>query len=178
MGLPNDRQILLFVGRLEQYKRPFAALELLKNLGNSYYLVMIGGGSLKKELENWICEEELKNQISCFEKIPNTSMYKYYRACDYYINFNTHEIFGMSILEAMYQECIVVARSAPGPEEIIEEGVSGYLCSTDEEMKNVILAEKKDDMGKEAKKRILMHFTWEKSAEKILQIVNDRREQL
>lgn len=175
LGFPENKLILLFVGRLEEYKRPFAAIELLKNLGEAYYLVMIGNGSLKEELKNKILREKLENQVACFEKIPNTSMYQYYKACDYYINFNVHEIFGMSILEAMYQRCVVVARRAPGPEEIIEDGISGYLCSTDEKMREAILTDRDADMGEQAEKRILSSFTWEQSAEKILQFVNSRR---
>lgn len=174
LGLPEEKQLLLFVGRLEAYKRPFAALELLKELGAAYYLVMIGTGSLKAELRNRIRAEGLERQISYFEKIPNRSMYQYYQVCDYYINFNTHEIFGMSILEAMYQRCTVVARRAPGPEEIIENGISGYLCATDEEMKQVILSEKKPEMGKRAEERILTAFTWEQSARRLIEFVRSR----
>lgn len=175
LGLPVDKQILLFVGRLEEYKRPFAALELLKHLGNSYFLVIIGDGSLKGELKDRIYKEGLEEQIFYLERVPNTLMYQYYKACDYYINFNTHEIFGMSILEAMYQGCTTVARRAPGPEEIIEDGVSGYLCSSDEEMRKVIVADKNSDIGKQAEQRIASSFTWDKSAERILQFVNNRR---
>lgn len=175
LNLPKDKQLLLFVGRLEEYKRPFAALELLKSLGSAYYLIIIGNGSLKEELKNQISKYGLGEQISYFQKVPNISMYQYYKACDYYINFNTHEIFGMSILEAMYQGCTVVARKAPGPEEIIENGISGYLCTTDEEMKEVILTDKGSDIGKQAEKRILSSFTWEQSGERIVQFVNDRR---
>lgn len=175
LGFPQDKQILLFVGRLETYKRPFAALELLKKLGTAYHLVIIGTGSLKEELENQMERDGLGEQISYFEQIPNVSMYQYYQACDYYVNFNTHEIFGMSILEAMYQSCTVVARRAPGPEEIIEDGISGYLCSTDEEMEQVILASKKPEIGAQAEERIRTAFTWEQSAKRLIQFVKNRR---
>lgn len=174
LGFPENKRILLFVGRLEDYKRPFAALELLKSLGSLYYLVIIGNGSLREEVGERIKKEGLEEQTSYFEKIPNKLMYQYYKACDYYVNFNTHEIFGMSILEAMYQGCIVVARRAPGPEEIIEDGVSGYLCSTDEEMKNVIKTEKNEYIGQKAEERIFTNFTWEKSVEKFIRLSEGR----
>lgn len=174
LGFPENKQILLFVGRLEGYKRPFAALELLKKLGDVYYLVIIGNGSLKEELKDKIRKENMKSRISYYEKIPNNLMYKYYKACDYYINFNTHEIFGMSILEAMYQGCTVVARRAPGPEEIIDDGISGFVCSTDEEMLQRILADKNADIGKQAEKRVLSSFIWEKSAEKFIKLLEKK----
>ena len=81
----------------------------------------------------------------------------------------------MSILEAMYQSCTVVARRAPGPEEIIEDGISGYLCSTDEEMEQVILASKKPEIGAQAEERIRTAFTWEQSAKRLIQFVKNRR---
>ena len=175
LGFPIDKKILLFVGRLEKYKRPLAAVALLKHLGNSYFLIIIGNGNLKGELEEQIHKEGLERQIFYLERVPNTLMHQYYKACDYYINFNTHEIFGMSILEAMYQRCKVVARRAPGPEEIIENGISGYLCSSDEEMREITLTDKNSDLGKQAEQRILSSFTWSNSAERILQFVNSRR---
>lgn len=175
LGLPEGKKLLLFVGRLEQYKRPFAALELLKKLGERYHLVLVGTGSLREQIEEKACRDKLDNQISYLGRIPNTLMYQYYSACDYYVNFNTHEIFGMSILEAMYQECTVVARRAPGPEEIIENGISGHLCGSEEEMAAVIQEGEERKTGREAGIRISEHFTWEKSAEQFLTLVRDRR---
>ena len=104
-------------------------------------------------------------------------MYQYYAAADCYVNFNTHEIFGMSILEAMYQRCPVVARHAPGPDEIIESGRSGYLCDSEEEMAEIIAEGIPAEIGMQAKERILQKFTWESSAKKILDLVEERREQ-
>lgn len=174
LSFPENKKILLFVGRLEQYKRPFAALELLRKLGKEYCLIVIGNGSLKPAFQNEIQKPDIAADVFYYEKIPNSEMYQYYCACDYFVNFNDHEIFGMSILEAMYQKCIVVARKAPGPEEIIEDGISGFLCSTDEEMANVIRNGAENDMGLCAKERVVSHFTWEKSADLLIKIVEDK----
>ena len=114
LKLPEELKLLLFVGRLEIYKRPFAALELLERLGERYGLVVIGEGSLSDKFQEISAEKRIQNRVFCFNKIPNVEMYRYYAACDYFVNFNTHEIFGMSILEAMYQSCVVVAREHLG----------------------------------------------------------------
>ena len=177
LGLPADKKLLLFVGRLEVYKRPFAALELLEKLGGDYALAIIGDGGLREELKEKIQKSGYANQIYYFERVPNTQMYQYYAAADCYVNFNTHEIFGMSILEAMYQRCPVVARHAPGPDEIIESGRSGYLCDSEEEMAEIIAEGIPAEIGMQAKERILQKFTWESSAKKILDLVEERREQ-
>ena len=175
LGLPDDKTILLFVGRLDPYKRPFASLEILKALGESYHLVIIGDGSLTAELQNRIKLERLEQSVSWLSKVPNTSMYQYYRACDWFINLNTHEIFGMSILEAMYQGCAVAARNAPGPKEIIENRVSGYLCDSDREIIAAIKQGADPDLGRRAARRIRSHFTWDRSAEQFIDFVNKRK---
>lgn len=174
LNLPEDKKILLFVGRLEQYKRPLAAVELLRRLGKEYCLIVIGSGSMKAAFQNEIQKPDIFGDVFYYEKIANAEMYQYYCACDYFVNFNDHEIFGMSILEAMYQKCTVVARKAPGPNEIIENRISGYLCSTDEEMADMIRNGTKSDMGVCAKERVLSHFTWEKSAKLLIRIVKDK----
>ena len=73
----------------------------------------------------------------------------------------------MSILEAMYQGCVVAARRAPGPEQIIEDGVSGFLCSSDQEMDLVFSDPRTERMGEAAEKRIQDYFTWDRTAEQI-----------
>lgn len=73
----------------------------------------------------------------------------------------------MSILEAMYQGCIVVARRAPGPEQIIENGVSGFLCSSDQEMDEMLAVPQPSDMGERARNRVMENFTWDATAERI-----------
>ena len=169
LGLPLDRTILLFVGRQETYKRPFAALELLNKLGENYFLVLIGDGSLREEMAEQIRRQGLEKRVMWKKQIKNVEMFRYYCAADYYVNFNIHEIFGMSILEAMYQEGIVVARRAPGPEEIIEDGISGFLCDSDEDMCRVIGENATENIGRQARERVLSQFTWTKSAEHLLE---------
>ena len=174
LNLPEDKKILLFVGRLEQYKRPLAALKLLRILGKEYCIIVIGSGSLKEAFKDEIQRLDISGDVFYYEKIANSDMYQYYHACDCFVNFNDHEIFGMSILEAMYQKCIVVARKGPGPNEIIENGISGFLCSTDEEMADVIRNGIKSNIGVCARERVLSHFTWEKSADLLIRIVEDK----
>lgn len=168
LGIPYDKKRLLFVGRMENYKRPLAALKLLENLDAGYVLIMIGNGSLRGEVEAEIRKMGLEQRVFYRRQIPNIEMYRYYGAADYYINFNTHEIFGMSILEAMYQECTVVARRAPGPEEMIENGCTGFLCDSDEEMRDCIIQRKSDKIGERARQRVESVFTWSRSAEKLI----------
>lgn len=97
-------------------------------------------------------------------------MHIYYHACNAFVNLNENEIFGMSLLEAMYAGCPPVARHAPGPDLIIENGVSGYLCDTVAEMA-AALDKTTDAMGHAAQNRVNEHFLWQNSAELALTLL-------
>jgi len=171
IGLPRDRIILLYVGRLDEEKRPIEAIRLLNRLKDSAHLVMIGSGNLKEEIRKETAELGLEAQITRIEQIENTKVHRYYRACDYYVNFCDKEIFGMSILEAMWHGCTVLACHAPGPDYIIENGVSGFLVNDTSEM--AALIQEKQRLPEDViHQRITDNFTWEKTAKKMLDAVN------
>lgn len=127
LKLPQDKKILLFVGRIDVYKRPLDFIRMLKDLNDDYYAVMIGSGKLNDKLQRSIDNDNLSSKLCWIKSVPNQDIHMYYKASDYFINLNDHEIFGMSILEAMYQGITVIAMHAPGPDTIIENGKSGYL---------------------------------------------------
>lgn len=167
LELPEKKKILLYVGRMAEYKKPLDALELLKLSGERYQLIAIGSGELKEAFLEKSQKDGLKEQVRYIEAVPNTEIHKYYKAADCFVNFNPQEIFGMSILEAMYQECPVVAKHAPGPDSIVEEGVCGYLCDTLEEM--CICVDKADrEMGIRGRDRVKTKFSWAAASEIIL----------
>lgn len=163
LHLPLDQKLLLFVGRMDAYKHPLDALELLNQLPPEFSLIMIGTGQLDEKADALIHANGLDSRVIRIRKIENSRIHEYYRAADYFLNFNPEEIFGMSILEAMYQDCTVMARRAPGPSFIIEDGKNGFLSSSIDEMARQIKEGKRIPEGN-ARTRILQSFTWERTA--------------
>lgn len=164
LRIPEQSKVLLFVGRLEEYKRPFEMLTVMKKLGEGYYGIMIGQGKLSDEVKSRIETMGLMDRIDVIDRIPNTEIHKYYVASDYLLNFNEQEIFGMTILEAMYQGTSVIAVKAPGPENIIENQKTGFLVTHSDkmidEMVELIQKDKKlqpELIREEIKKR----FSWD-----------------
>ena len=165
--LPKDRNILVFVGRLEEYKKPFFTLELLeyiKKVDDKYHLLVVGDGSLKEQFIDNINNMKLKENVTYIEKIENKYMSEIYCVADVFINTNDKEIYGMSILEAMYCACPVVAKRAPGPEFIIENGQTGYVIDNYnkqiwyEKINDIVL--NRELFGKNSKNRIEKKFLW------------------
>lgn len=180
LGIEADRKIILFVGRLEEYKNPFKSIELLKNLirkDKKYFMIIIGDGNLKNKFIKCLELNGLKQYVMYIEKIENKFIHEYYKLSDFFINFNKNEIFGMSILEAMNQECKVIAINAPGPNEIIKHNLNGFLMKDFDMEKWSQIIEKNIEniyIGKEAKKSVIKNFDWDNIAKKYLKIINAR----
>lgn len=176
LGLPSDKTILLYVGRIDAYKNPLLTVELMKRLDDHYYMVIIGAGRLSDELADAIDENALVSRIKRIEAIPNSEIHHYYGASDYFVNFNQNEIFGMSILEAMYNGCCVIAYHAPGPDYILGDSEMGILVSDMEEMVNRIQENKRID--REAVERFARSkFNWSCTILPIIEWINQNDEE-
>lgn len=170
LNLPKDKRILLFVGRLVPNKRPLFALDILNSLldeDDNYLLVIIGKGALKDSLLKAIEEKGLSSKVKYLEAVPNDQIYQFYCASDCLINLCDNEIFGMTILESMFYRCPVVAMRADGPCDIINEGISGRLCSTyniEEWKEKIKLSIGDTDVTDNAHRLIIERFNWNASA--------------
>lgn len=165
-NIPQEKKVVIFVGRMDGYKRPLELVKLIDALPEQYYFIIIGTGFLDDEVEHSLEKLDCSERIKRIKKIPNSKIHRYYALSDYYVNFNDKEIFGMSILEAMYHGCTVVANHAPGPDMIIENGESGWLAQNTEEIIDII--EKEETVNTcTIKSRILDVFVWDKTVEKI-----------
>ncbi|MDD3225117.1 MAG: glycosyltransferase family 4 protein [Clostridium sp.] len=186
--LPTSKNIIMFVGRLEKYKNPLYSISLINELlkfSNSYHLIIIGDGSLKGEVKNKIKELKLDENITLISKVPNSYMHKYYLAADTFVNFNNKEIFGMSILEAMYDRCPVIAVNSPGPNDIITDNVNGILMPNYNlsnwavEIEKII---KNKSMAEKAHERVCENFCWDKIASSYIKLyeklIGDKYEEI
>lgn len=178
--IPSDTKLLLFVGRLEENKRPLFTLKILKEilqLNVNYSLLMVGSGSQKETISEQVNKENLGDKIYYFEKISNSDMSEIYQLSDVFLNLCDNEIFGMSILEAMYNKCPVVAKKAPGPSFIIDNEQTGYIVDN-YIMQEWVLAIKKAignhvGIGERAKAKITSHFNWDVISEKYIILHNE-----
>lgn len=176
LKLPMNKNILIFVGRLEAYKNPLQAIEIMRELNQKsvkYYLVIIGAGSMKSDIIMMINKYNLANNIQIVDKIENIKIHSYYRACDIFINLNNKEIFGMSVLEAMYQECKVMAIEAPGPSFIINDKLDGIIMRNmnyKSWINEIEKLESDKEIGKLARKKVENLFDWSNIAKQYIEL--------
>ena len=165
-GYKTDEHVLLFIGRLEQEKEPIKLISIfseLKREDEKLKLLIVGKGSLQEKMEKEIAIHSLQNDVQHIQQIPNEHIWELYRLCDWFVNLNHQEIFGMVLLEAMYYETVVVAWHAPGPDFIINDKESGYLVSNMEELK-ISLRHTDINIREKAHERVMSSFTWDSTA--------------
>lgn len=89
-------------------------------------LWILGEGELKPEIEleieRWALTERVK-LLGTTDDVP-----KYMNAADGFVLSSQWEGFGLVVAEAMACELPVVATKCGGPEEIVIDGETGYLC--------------------------------------------------
>ncbi|MDE5697190.1 MAG: glycosyltransferase family 4 protein [Lachnospiraceae bacterium] len=174
-GFSQKDRVMLFVGRMTVEKQPVKMIDIFYKVYQrdpGFRLIMVGQGELAAEVKAKRAEYDLVQQAVLYDKVPNDKMWELYRLSECFVNLNTHEIFGMSILEAMYYENTVIALEAPGPSLIIENNISGYICDREEEIVEKVLLHDSIRIGEAGRKRVMDHFLWEKSAAEIISIVN------
>lgn len=161
-NLSSKDKIILFIGRLDEEKNPLEAINIIKSLNKNFKLILVGKGKLKEQLISKINDLKLQDRVIYIESIPNKDIWELYHLSDYFINLNRNEIFGMAILESMYYRCCTIAIEAPGPNYIIENGVSGFIVNNENDItelleNNEIHSEK---IGINSNKTISENFMW------------------
>ena len=130
--IPRDSFLIGYVGRLVDYKKVDflidCFIELKKqNISTPIFLAIFGDGDSKyiNNLNKYIEKNELKTQIKLFgfSYDPNVII----SGLDLLVACSPRDAFGRSIVEAMLQETPVLAASAGGHLEIIENGITGIL---------------------------------------------------
>ncbi len=175
LGFEAEDKIILFVGRMDTEKKPFFACDVLKELvkeDSSFKMIMIGDGKLSDQIDLYIKENDLANNVFHIRRVPYTSIYKYMVSSNCFINMSEIEIFGMAILEAMYYGLPVVVHSAPGPNDFVIDSFNGHILdnySVSDWCQRILATIKnRGDISKNAIETILNIYNWDVIANKFM----------
>jgi len=128
-------QIILSVGRLveaKRFDRLLRTFSLVRKKQDRIYLIILGEGELREELENLSSELKVDRWTDFvgFQSNPYAWMYK----ADIFVLSSDYEGFPNVILEAMACGTPVISTDCPsGPNEIIVNGQNGILVPTEDE---------------------------------------------
>jgi glycogen(starch) synthase len=188
-GLGNDDLMTLFVGRLVWIKgvdKLIRAMpQVLQKVPNAK-LVVVGLGDMQDYLERLVRNLNLQNVVKFrFEFIPEEERIAHYAACDVAVYPSLYEPFGIVTLEAMSMEkpVVVGATGVSGMREIVVTNGSdqcGFHINPNDPADiawGIVSAiqdpEKKIQFGRKGRKRVIDLFTWEKAAERTIQVYSE-----
>jgi 1,2-diacylglycerol 3-alpha-glucosyltransferase len=130
LGLPHDRPLLLYVGRLAREKSIdflFQALAQLTPAGPQPALVMVGEGPYRESLEELARELALEDRIIWAGGVPHETVFRYYAASDLFVFASRTETQGLVVAEALSAGLPVVAVRGPGVNDFVSPSTGGFL---------------------------------------------------
>ncbi len=171
-------KIVMYVGRLAQYKGLEYLIKAMKSLDNSYGLVLIGEGPKKKRLEKLIGKLGLEDRVLFHKHVSYEELPEFYSSADVFVlpSISRAEAFGLVALEAM--ACgtpIVTTELGTGTSYYNIHGETGMIVSPKDEkalarsIKEICLSnwkERENLIVERAKKFSIENFT--KSIREIL----------
>jgi len=165
----NQIPQLISIGRLEWIKGFDYLLKsyaILKERGLSFQALIIGGGSLYKELKFSIEDLNIQDRVKLTGPVYHNEIKKIIRQADIFVLSSVDEGISNAVLEAMAQEIAVVSTMCGGMPEVISSGVDGLLVPARDPfaMADAITyflhsPGMRKTMGKNAKNKIEQDFT-------------------
>lgn len=169
LGLPENRKLIIFVGRFLHNKGPLRILEAIKDFKKEVGLIFLGAGPQKLEGENIVFQGP----------VPNSDVSKYMAASDLFVLPTLHEGSSNVIVEAMASGLPIISSDIPEIKVQCDQSFSILVDPLSEEeigkaIRSIIFDDKKlTEMGA----RALSHsenFNIEKRALKILNFIKDK----
>lgn len=128
---PHGENLFCSVARLEKEKNiPFLLRAMAAYKARSqtpFRLLVIGEGSQKDALQQYAARLGLGSELIFTGCIPHTQLNNYYAACDAFLFSSQSETQGVVLLEAMAVGLPVVAVAASGVNDVVNDGVNGFL---------------------------------------------------
>ena len=155
LRLPEDCRLLVYAGRFSGEKNIQVLRAALQRLGESYHLLLVGGGEQKQLARNITVLPYRRNAIELATWIAS---------CDALVHAGDRETFGLIVLEAMACGRPVVATRAGAIPEHVDESVGMLAAPNDAaDMAAAIAALFERDieaLGAAARLRVLRRYTW------------------
>ncbi|MGV7105403.1 glycosyltransferase [Flavobacterium sp. U410] len=122
----------LFVGTLSPGKQPLYVIQLvekLKEAGENVSLEMYGEGTLRKQLEEYIKRQHLKEYVQLKGNQPKEAVLQAYQKSDYLILPSKSEGWPKVVAEAMFWGCVPLATPVSCVSYMLGHGDRGIVLT-------------------------------------------------
>jgi glycosyltransferase involved in cell wall biosynthesis len=190
----NGRLTIVSCGQLERYKGMHVLIDAcaeLRRRGTAVECWIVGEGPKREQLQGQIERLGLRGDVHLTGPRPHAEVAELLRAADVFAlaselggKSGRRDVIANVIVEAMAAGLPVVASRIPGVEELVDDGVSGYLVRPNraDELAAAIqrLADSPDDRarcGHAARRRILQDFDSSKNVRFLARLLTEEPEE-
>ena len=180
----QSKYFLLGVGNLVPRKKFAVAIRAVSKLilrGYDITYVIIGEGDDRERLLKLIKELRLEEKVRILPRQDElTKVYEYMKACDIFVLPSIMEGFGVVFAEAMAFGKPVIGCEEGVVPDLVQDRKTGLLVPKDDvdslaEALDFLLShpDEAKAMGERGRKLVLKNYTWEKNAEKTIEIYKE-----
>ena len=156
LGLPGNKNIILFFGNLSTYKGPDVLLESFCGLQaelDGAILIFAGKGEMDQRLRQMVNDRGISDSVIFTGHVPEVDKNKYYRSADIFClpSIGGTECYPLAILEAMSNKTPVVSSIIGGIPDIIYHRHNGFLVGPNDvnQLKEMLLYVLKNPLERE-----------------------------
>ena len=128
--IPNEKKVLLFVGRLAQEKNLDFLLDSFAEIlqkDPETFLVFVGNGPYEQNLKSQIKNLKLQSYVALTGFLPKEETNKLFGAADLFVFPSTTDTQGIVLAESLASGTPVVTINKLGPKDIIKNDKDGFL---------------------------------------------------
>ncbi len=154
-GILSHAVLCSFIARFTHQKQPLVMIRAFEKVAASHpslYLLLVGDGELKEEMEKAIAQSPVRNRIILSP--PRSDIPALLAATDIFVLPSLWEGLPIALLEAMAMGKAIIATAADGTREILVHQENGYLIPIEGLEENLVASLDKLVMDPDLRKKI------------------------
>lgn len=168
------------VGQLNEFNNFDLLLQALahadKTGADVPQLVIGGEGPAGPSLHHMASRLGIEDRVRFTGYLSEAELQRHYATATAVAYLPKHEPFGLVPVEAMASGTPVVTLESGGPKETVIDGITGRLTEATptaiaDALANITDPETADQMGQAAREHVVERFTWERTAEVLLDVI-------
>jgi glycosyltransferase involved in cell wall biosynthesis len=187
-GMTDKDAVLLSVGRLEHNKGFHvlaAALAALRDhtgrIGEGRWRwVIVGDGPYRRSLDAAIRDAGIAAQTYLPGRVSDRDLHAWYEAADLFVHPSLYEGSSLVTLEAMAHRRAVVATTAGGLPDKVQQGISGWLVPPGDASALAAAVsgalgqpQRLVEMGEAGRSTVELHFSWEAAGAAVVALYDE-----
>ncbi|MDR1682448.1 MAG: glycosyltransferase [Candidatus Symbiothrix sp.] len=124
-------KLLLYVGKIEKRRNPFFLIDILSHLDANIALLIVGDGPLYAQMMEYAKKKNEMDRLLVIKSVSNSEISDIYKICNVFLFPTNYEIYGMVVMEALFNGIPVISTPEAGPLAILTDEKLGVCLPLD-----------------------------------------------